>query len=184
VSKVRTWQISRDKDGFHLEVVEKDRLGVFLNWLIEVTDMEWWGKRKNLPFCWINPWAWTFRVGTEDRNLGGWWYGVGNRLMNYAWRKENETVLYRVALTGAEVRECFADALRWFGGALGPDGEDERCSRCGTELAPGDHSSCGYDEEVQAPCCEDAYELSSHYHCPRCHARVGMMGHECPEAGT
>jgi hypothetical protein len=27
------------------------------------------------------------------------------------------------------------------------------------------------------PCCEDADELSSHYHCARCHARVSMMGH-------
>ena len=33
-------------------------------------------------------------------------------------------------------------------------------------------------ENDDEPCCDDADELSSHYHCARCHARVSMMGHD------
>ena len=36
--------------------------------------------------------------------------------------------------------------------------------------------------EDEEPCCDDADELSSHYHCPTCGKRVSMMGHNCPEA--
>jgi len=41
----------------------------------------------------------------------------------------------------------------------------------------------GIDLDEEEPCCEDADELSSHYHCPRCKARVSMMGHDCEGAG-
>lgn len=46
-----------------------------------------------------------------------------------------------------------------------PSGDEER-------VTSADQSPDG-DEH----CCEDADELSSHYHCARCHERTSMMGH-------
>lgn len=34
-----------------------------------------------------------------------------------------------------------------------------------------------YPDSDEAPCCEDADELSSHYHCAVCGERCSMMGH-------
>lgn len=38
-----------------------------------------------------------------------------------------------------------------------------------------DFENNGDDDEPH--CCEDWDELSSHYHCARCHDRCSMMGH-------
>jgi len=34
------------------------------------------------------------------------------------------------------------------------------------------------DDDDEEPCCEDADELSSHYHCAKCGERCSMMGHD------
>ncbi len=83
---------------------------------------------------------------------------------------ERERLVHDDPVLAAQIREGVAAAGRSESVDLGSfaqyldEDEDEEC-----------------DEE---PCCEDADELSSHYHCGRCGARVGMMGHEdCEGAG-
>jgi hypothetical protein len=112
--KIDTWRLSYSRDGFRLNIVRKNRLGVFLEWMIDFTDMDWFGKYKNIPFCWINPWGWTWRVGTEEHNLGGLWASVGHNLYAMAYRAEKEEILYWVPLTKAQVKEHFPDTWDWY----------------------------------------------------------------------
>lgn len=59
--------------------------------------------------------------------------------------------------------------------ATGPEGT---CNRCGVPYPCPDLEAVMDELEIpEPPCCADAGELSSHYHCGRCHGRTGMMGH-------
>jgi len=122
---VKTWYIARTKDGFQLDVCENSMRGAIIAEIIEGADLEWWGKYKNLPFCWINPWGWTFHVGTEEHNLGGWWMDVGNAVLNYAWKIKKERTVTSFPLTQEQVETLFPGDWKWFADTLDLEGEIE-----------------------------------------------------------
>lgn len=112
----KDWHISHGKDGFKVHLVEKSRWGVFLTWLTEVTCMEWFGRYKNFPFCWINPYSWTFHLGTKNKNLGTLWLGVGNWVLDIAWKAEKEKQIFVVPIANEQVKKHFPETYTWFEG--------------------------------------------------------------------
>lgn len=122
---MRHWVISYGRDGFALHVEEKSRLGSALAWLIEHSDMDWWGRYKNIPFCWINPWGWTFHIGRKGHTLGDGWMHVGNRLFHWAWKLEKTKNLIKLPLTDAQVREHFPDTWAWATDLMDDEDEDD-----------------------------------------------------------
>lgn len=111
---MKTWYIGHTKDGFQLGVCENSTLGVIIAAIIEGADLEWWGKYKNLPFCWINPWSWTFAVGTVDHNLGRWWASTGNAVLDFAWKLKKEHTIISFPLTDEQVKTRFPEQWEWF----------------------------------------------------------------------
>ena len=109
---MKHWNISYGKDGFCLHAYESRRIGLFLEWLID-QDPCWWGEYKNLPFCLINPWGWTFKIGPEDKTLGDAWLSFGNWCHWYAWKMQKTQQLFEAALTDEQAEkidpEFFAD---------------------------------------------------------------------------
>lgn len=126
---MRHWSISRDKDGFRLHVTTRSSVGSALAWLIESADLEWWGKYHNLPFCWINPWGWTWKVGGTGENgegsLGDKWCDIGNRVLHVAWKLQKDQELASFPLTEQDMQTQFAEEYKWFDYMLGDDEEDE-----------------------------------------------------------
>lgn len=112
MSKVRTWTISHGRNGFELHVVEKNRLGVVLTWLLDHLCLHSKNHRVKL-FCLIDPWAWTWRIGTEEHKLGGGLWSFGNWLHNRAWNLEKEHVNFKVTLTNDQVKAGFQDSWDW-----------------------------------------------------------------------
>lgn len=132
---MKTWHLSHGRNGFTLEVVERSDWGSVAAWLIESSDLEWWGKYHNLPFCWINPWGWTWRIGREEHTLGDTWCGVGHWVLNLAWKLQRERSIISFTLTSEQVKELFPETWTWFDDALGLD--DEGDDEGGEDAEPG-----------------------------------------------
>jgi hypothetical protein len=115
VKGLRDWTISYSRDGFQLSVSETSLLGTLASRALYAMEMDWWGKYKNLPFCWINPWGWTWRVGREEHTLGDKWMDVGQWLCRLTDGLPRERELYSMPLTDDEVREHFPETWERFG---------------------------------------------------------------------
>jgi hypothetical protein len=121
---LRYWVISHGRDGFALHVQERSRLGSALAWAIENADMEWFGKYRNIPFCWINPWESTWKVGREEHTLGDKWCDAGHAVLHFAWRLQHARELIRLPLTDDQVREHFPDTWKWYAEMFEDDDEE------------------------------------------------------------
>jgi hypothetical protein len=152
----RDWHVSYQKDdGFVLHVEEKSLLGKVAARLLLLTDMEWFGRYHNLPFCWINPWSWAWKVGVDtltiswttlnedstdlgdesqdhhhairfDRaNLGSLWMGVGQRFLSFADSLERARDVAVFSLTNEQVRERLPEVWENFGFLVEDDDDDD-----------------------------------------------------------
>jgi len=110
---IKTWQWAANNEGFVLELVEQSYWGSLLADFLGLFDMEWWGKYKNIPFCWINPWGWTWKIGTEDHNLGSLWYDIGQKMCNFQYHLKDEKLIKSIYVSDEEVKEKFPDVWDW-----------------------------------------------------------------------
>lgn len=110
---LETWQWSHGADGFSIRLYESSFWGKVFSDLIEASDMDWWGKYKNLPFCWINPWGWTYKIGTEDHNLGVLWWIVGQRVLNFGFKLEHPKLIKQIPVSDDEVKEKHPEIWDW-----------------------------------------------------------------------
>jgi hypothetical protein len=141
----RDWHVSYQKDeGFTLRVEEKSLLGEVAARLLLLTDAEWFGRYHNLPWCWINPWEWTWRVGVdsftltwtvlddegneiersktfERANLGSLWCDVGNRFLSFVDSLKRAREVAVIPLTNDEVKKHLPDAWENFGFLVDPE---------------------------------------------------------------
>lgn len=116
---MRHWAVAHGRDGFALHVQERSRLGSAAAWVIHHTEAPWWGKHKNIPFCWINPWGWTWHVGPEEHTLGDLWWSVGQAVLNFGYRLQRERDLIKLPLTDDQVHQYLPDEWKWFADTLG-----------------------------------------------------------------
>lgn len=111
--KIQTWAWTHGRDGFSVTLYEGSYWGKVVSDLIEAFDMDWWGKYKNIPFCWINPWGWTEKIGTKNHNLAGLWWTVGQRILQFGYRLEKSKQIMEFPLSDEEVKSKYPDAWAW-----------------------------------------------------------------------
>lgn len=111
--KIQTWSWTHGKDGFSITLYESSYWGKIISDIIEASDMDWWGKYKNLPFCWINPWGWTWHIGPEEHSLGDLWMFVGHKLFNLGFRLEKLKKIMEFPISDEEVKSKYPDTWDW-----------------------------------------------------------------------
>lgn len=111
--KIETWTWVHGKGGFTVVLSEASFWGKIASTLIESSDMDWWGKHKNLPFCWINPWGWTYKLGTEEHNLGVLWWILGQKVLNFGYRLEKEKKVMEFSIPDEVVKSKYPDIWEW-----------------------------------------------------------------------
>jgi hypothetical protein len=142
----RDWRVHYQKDeGFTLRLEEKSLLGEIAARLLLLTDAGWLGRYHNLPWCWINPWGWTWKAGVdtitvtwttinedstdpgdesqdhhhtvrlETANLGSLWMSVGNRVLNFANSLELAREVTMIPVSNDWVRENLPDTWKDYG---------------------------------------------------------------------
>lgn len=129
----RDWHVQHQKDdGFTLRLEETSLWGEVAGVVFyRLTDHEWFGKYKNFPFCWINPWNWTHHLGTEDHNVGYWWWKAGQRVCGLVDDLSKPIEKHVVPLTVEQVKRDFPDTWKRLGFLADPsmpspwDDEDE-----------------------------------------------------------
>lgn len=110
---IQRWSWTHSRDGFAVELNESSYFGSVLSDILQSFEADWWGKYKNMPFCWINPWGWTWKIGTEDHNLGSLWMTLGQRYLNFCYRLEKDKTVKRIYFTDDEVKSSFSEIWEW-----------------------------------------------------------------------
>jgi hypothetical protein len=122
--KIRIWTVSDDISGVRVVLTERSLIGYGLSRLIEASDVHWIKFRGRPVFCWIDPWRWTWHVGTEDHNLGSWWWDFGQWLLNQGYRLEHEHEVWRVPITAEQLKEHLPEDYEFFAFLLEDDDEE------------------------------------------------------------
>lgn len=110
---IQTWSWSHGREGFSVALYESSYVGKILSDFIEASDMDWWGKYKNIPFCWINPWGWTYKVGTENHNLGSFWISFGQKILSIGYNLERSKLVKQFKVSDEEVKNSFPEIWEW-----------------------------------------------------------------------
>lgn len=113
MKKIQTWSWTHGRDGFSIALYESSYWGKIISDIIEASDMDWWGKYNNIPFCWINPWGWTWHIGPEDHSLGDLWMFVGHKLLNLGFRLEKSKLIMEFPISDEEVKSKYPDTWDW-----------------------------------------------------------------------